>query len=84
MRISNMSLISFEKQDDAQTLRDLWDIIGSGMNVYVRSERQDILDATQEVIAFADRLKARMDMHDYTEDDARRQRVEKLLKYENK
>lgn len=79
-----MSLISFEKQDDAQTLRDLWDIIGSGMNVYVRSERQDILDATQEVIAFADRLKARMDMHDYTEDDARRQRVEKLLKYENK
>lgn len=79
-----MSLISFEKQDDAQTLCDLWDIIGSGMNVYVRSERQDILDATQEVIAFADRLKARMDTHDYTEDDARRQRVEKLLKYENK
>lgn len=75
-----MSFISLEKQEDAQALHNLWEIIGMGMNLYMRTENENVLRATQENIEFAERLKLKMDTHDYTEDDARRTRVEKRLK----
>ena len=74
-----MSLVSKVKQEDAQTLHDLWDIVGVGLNSYMKTENPAMLQATQEVIAFAERLKEKMNTHDYTEDDARRERVDKKL-----
>lgn len=74
-----MSLISIVKQEDAQTLRDLWDIVGVGMNSYMKTENPEMLKETQEVMAFAEHLKEKMKTHDYTEDDARRERVDKRL-----
>lgn len=74
-----MSLISKVKQEDAQTLRDLWDIVGVGMNSYMKTENPDMLKETQEVMAFADRLKEKIKTHDYSEDDSRRERLDKKL-----
>jgi hypothetical protein len=74
-----MSLVSKVKQEDAQTLRDLWDTVGVGMNSYMKTENPAMLQATQEVMAFAERLKEKMRVYDYTEDDARRERLDKKL-----
>ena len=74
-----MSLVSKVKQEDAQTLRDLWDMVGIGMDMHVKTDSKDILEATKEVMAFAERLKEKMNTHNYTEDDARRERVDKLI-----
>jgi len=76
--ISNM-LASNIKQQDAQTLRDLWDMVGIGMNVYMKTEDERILKETQEVMAFAERLKEKMNTHDYTNDDLSEYRIIKMF-----
>lgn len=79
MKIIDMSLVSKVKQEDAQTLRDLWDIVGIGLNEYTRTEDPEILALIQDIMAKAERLKEKMNIHDYTKDDARRERADKII-----
>ena len=50
-----------------------------GLNSFVKNENPAIMKEVNELMEFAELLKERTNTHDYTEDDERTARVDKLL-----
>ena len=72
-------LISLSKEEDKETLTILLDIVLFLTETYQRNENPKCIPYIKDWDGFYDRLKERIQTFDYSELDAQRQRVDKII-----
>lgn len=73
-------IASLEKNDDLIAYWDMIGILETTIRVYQTTQNHSLLIHIGELNESCDRLKLKLETHDYTEDDLRRSRVEIMLK----
>lgn len=72
-------LASPARKEDRATLKDCYDILGIALNSYHRTENKNLLPHIESQNEFCKQLQNKIDTYDYTEDDARMERVYAFL-----
>jgi len=73
-------IISVTRHADSLTYTDVLEILGSTIRSYERTENEELIPEIQRLNAWAEELKQKIQSKDYTEDDEREMRVNKILK----
>lgn len=73
-------IASLEKNADLVAYWDMMDILETMVNSYRATENKELLIPIQAHDESCNRLKLKLETHDYAEDDARRARVDQILK----
>ena len=73
-----MSLVSLERKQDNEVYHDLMSIIGTALDSYHRTENPALLSDISYLMERAECLKLQT-QGDYTERDAMRERVNKII-----
>lgn len=73
-------ILSKEKNQDVIAYHDMLETVDSAIRIYKAKPSEALWTAIQEANDSCESLKRKIETHDYTEDDARRERVDKRLK----
>ena len=73
-------IVSLEREDDKETAKDVLAILEVIVGSYSRNQSPELLEHIQRLNTLYDTMTEKIRHGDYTEADARRARVDKLLK----